>query len=941
MNCPRCGNTIKEGMKFCPSCGETMQPTIAQERDPRIVTLEKSLGSKYKIIRKIGQGGFAEVFLGEHTQLGRNVAIKILHGSFAADEGMIERFRREAKSAAKLSHPNIIDIYDVGEGNDVYYFVMKYVEGETLGRKMNRDGKVSPGESIQIIRQVADALQYAHDQGVIHRDIKPGNVMLDLFGKPVLMDFGIARLQYEGNLTKTGTLMGTPHYLPPEQPLGKPVDGRSDIYSLGIMFYEMLAGKPPFHDENSVTLIFKHINEPPPQLQELVPELDADLCNVVHTMIEKLPEARYQTAGEVVLALETLAPAYPTTPSYVARKSTPSSASGARNTERLLMLAQENFSQEKFDKAIDIYATIFKRAPENADFRIAVDKVVANLEERIQKQIDQREFADARAWLVKLQKIPITPEKAKLIRDKIDRAEQMFRKDAEFQNHFEAAKIALEHKNAPDAISNLTKALTIDPDNTAAQKLLKEARAAYEENREKAEFQNAMSEAEYYFSKQSYDQALTAVKRALDIRNDPSAEQLRQKIDAASKEKAYKQAEQGKIFNEVDQLCEKLDFVAAQNLLESARSNFPDFVQTKSAVVERNRSLYDKFIQGKNAFERNKWEEGLKNLDEFLQVQLPYDFQAFYGLRKDAESMQKVAREKFNVTDIEQKLRKADVFLRMGQLEQARDLCKAVLERNPKNADALAKLKEIEAKAAAPEKMAAPAPEIPQELVQEIVESRTVQVPVPKPAPPVPPPVMEAKPQAAAQTTPEPVPPPAPITYAKAAPASPPPLPPRVESAPQYEPEPFTAEPPAGGKPFPLIPVIGGAAVLLIALIAFLFWPSSTPTTTPRPPQQTDNPQNKNPVKIIPTPALVSVSIDAQPWAEIEITGKDGKQKYSDSTPCYLTLPEGSYTVVFTPKSPGLQQFTKNISVTSSQKEFSFAFPALNADQIADTLLKE
>src|SRR5262249_16947781 len=160
MNCPRCGNSIKEGMKFCPSCGETMQPTIAQERDPRLVVLEKALGSKYKIIRKIGQGGFAEVFLGEHMQLGRKVAIKILHGSFAADEGMIERFRREAKSAAKLSHPNIIDIYDVGEGNDVYYFVMKYVEGETLGRKMNRDGKVSPGEAIQIIRQVADALQY-------------------------------------------------------------------------------------------------------------------------------------------------------------------------------------------------------------------------------------------------------------------------------------------------------------------------------------------------------------------------------------------------------------------------------------------------------------------------------------------------------------------------------------------------------------------------------------------------------------------------------------------------------------------------------------------------------------------------------------------------------------------------------------------------------------
>src|SRR5262249_51417380 len=167
-------------------------------------------------------------------------------------------------------------------------------------------------------------------------------------------------------------------------------------------------------------------------------------------------------------------------------------------------------------------------------------------------------------------------------------------------------------------------------------------------NREKAEFQNAMSEAEYYFSKQSYDQALTAVKRALDIRNDPAAEQLRQKIDAASKEKAYKQAEQGRIVTEVDQLCEKLDFTGAQSLLESARSSFPDFVQTKASVVERNRLLYDKFIQGKNAFEKNRWEDGLKNLDEFLKTSLPYDFQAFYALRKEAEKMQKVAQEKFS-----------------------------------------------------------------------------------------------------------------------------------------------------------------------------------------------------------------------------------------------------------------------------------------------------
>src|SRR5262249_27184526 len=149
------------------------------------------------------------------------------------------------------------------------------------------------------------------------------NIMLDEFNKPILMDFGVARIQYEGNLTKTGTLMGTPHYLAPEQPLGKPVDGRSDIYSLGIMLYEMLTGSPPFQDENSVTLIFKHINDHPQPLQKVAPDLAPELCKIVHKMIQKLPENRYQTAGEVADALEGLTSIYPAPTKLTARRSTP------------------------------------------------------------------------------------------------------------------------------------------------------------------------------------------------------------------------------------------------------------------------------------------------------------------------------------------------------------------------------------------------------------------------------------------------------------------------------------------------------------------------------------------------------------------------------------------------------------------------------------------
>src|SRR5688572_30436509 len=311
--------------------------------------LEAALKGKYKIIGRIGAGGFGEVYLGEHTQLNRKVAIKILIQSISSQEDLVKRFQREARSAAALTHPNIIDIYDVGEGDGIYYFVMKYIEGETLSQVMQRNPRMDPAEAIHITQQIADALDYAHENNVVHRDIKPANVMLDPYGKPLLMDFGVARVQYEGNLTKTGTLLGTPHYLAPEQPLGKPIDGRSDIYSLGIMFYEMLAGRPPFHDENSITLIFKHINEPPQPLNAQAPELDPELCFIVHKMIEKSVENRYQSAAEVVEALQKLKDIYPA-PTAAARRTSPT---GAVNTEKLLLLAQDHIEQNKLSKAME------------------------------------------------------------------------------------------------------------------------------------------------------------------------------------------------------------------------------------------------------------------------------------------------------------------------------------------------------------------------------------------------------------------------------------------------------------------------------------------------------------------------------------------------------------------------------------------------------------
>jgi serine/threonine protein kinase len=932
MHCSKCGSALKENVKFCPNCGAAVsEGSATRERDQRLFAFEKSVGQKYKILKKLGAGGFAEVYLGEHTQLGRKVAIKILHQIFSIEEAMVERFRRESKAAAKLSHPNIIDIYDVGEAEGIYYFVMKYVEGETLGKKMGRERRISPQEAVHIIRQLADALAYAHANDVIHRDLKPANVMLDAFGKPVLMDFGIARVQFEGNLTKTGTLMGTPHYLPPEQPLGKPVDGRSDIYSLGILFYEMLAGRPPFHDENSVTLIFKHINEPPPPLIGLVPELAPELCDVVHRMIEKVPEDRYQSGSEVVEALEHLSALYP--PPSTGKKSTPGTP---RNTEQLLLLAKENLKLQKIDRAIEIYTTIVKRDPKNEFAKTAIEEVEDLLAERLSEHLSKKEFGEAKIVLSQMQKLPIDQKRVSEWKVRVEAEEQKHWKDSEFQLHFEAARTALEHDNATGAIERLTKALTVDPTNPEARHLLTQARAAYEQNRQKAEFENAFSEAEYYFQNHSYEQALLAIKKALDLDQDTRALEMQDKINAALKEKAYKKLEQERLFAQVDELCEKLHFAKALNLLQQTREKYPVLADSKIPVVERNRTLYDKFVNGRNFFDKKQWQQAGESFTDFLQTSPPYDFQAFYELRKEAENLQKVAlressgqgqasEDERTTAEVEQQLRKADVLVRMGQLQEARDECLRILQKHRDHPLALAKLSEIEDRITPQTKLHPKSMEVP-ELPAD-ASGKTVFVPSrTKPT------AAQGGAEAAAvaeEVAQEIPPPPAPVS--RTVPVSQQPKPAARPAGRQA----FTEA--AERRSLPLGLVLGGLGVLVIAgLLGLLIWMPKTPVSTeePRPAESPGRPV------VTPPPAAtpLAVSIDAQPWANIQITGGDLNAKISDTTPAVVQLPPGRYTVVF--ENPRLPTFTQVIDVRSGNTSFSYPFKQMDPQRLVDQLMQ-
>jgi eukaryotic-like serine/threonine-protein kinase len=251
---------------------------------------------RYRILRKLGSGGMANVYLAEDEDLGRRVAIKILNDRYANDELFIERFRREAKSAAALSHPNIVSIYDRGEAEGTYYIAMEVIEGRSLKELILTRGPLPIGQAIAFTFEILDALRFAHRHGIIHRDVKPHNILIG--GERLkVTDFGIARAG-ASQMTEAGSIMGTAQYLSPEQARGAPVTASSDLYSVGIVLYEMLTGKVPFSGDSAIEIAMKHLNELPKPPSKIRPEISEDLDHVVLRALAKAPEDRYQTAEE-------------------------------------------------------------------------------------------------------------------------------------------------------------------------------------------------------------------------------------------------------------------------------------------------------------------------------------------------------------------------------------------------------------------------------------------------------------------------------------------------------------------------------------------------------------------------------------------------------------------------------------------------------------------
>ncbi|MGH2724009.1 MAG: Stk1 family PASTA domain-containing Ser/Thr kinase [Actinomycetota bacterium] len=270
------------------------------------------LGERYEIAGLLGQGGMAKVFKGTDKVLGRTVAVKVLSPQFADDNNFVARFRREAQAAAALNHPNIVGVFDTGSHEDIHYIVMEYVEGKTLRDVLRTEGPLLPERAIEIADSVALALGPAHRAGMVHRDIKPGNIMITADGQVKVMDFGIARTTTGDTLTQTAAVLGTASYLSPEQAQGEPVDPRSDIYSLGCVLYEMLTGRPPFSGDSPVAIAYKHVRDDPVPPSQLNPDIPHALETVVMKCLAKNAANRYQSAEELREDLERVQQGLPT-----------------------------------------------------------------------------------------------------------------------------------------------------------------------------------------------------------------------------------------------------------------------------------------------------------------------------------------------------------------------------------------------------------------------------------------------------------------------------------------------------------------------------------------------------------------------------------------------------------------------------------------------------
>jgi serine/threonine protein kinase len=313
MFCAQCGSAVAESSRFCATCGARMtDPATLDGTGPPepgealLASVRRALAADYDVEREVGRGGMAVVFKGREKELERTVALKVLPPDLAPVSSIADRFKREARLAASLDHPNIIPVYRVGYTGGVLYMAMKYIDGRALDGLVASQGPLPLPVVLTVLRATARAMAYAHEHGIVHRDIKGANILIDRNGRVIVSDFGIARAMESAALTATGLMIGTPHYMSPEQCAGRPAGAQADQYSLGIVAYQLLTGAVPFDGESVPEILQQHCFTPAPDPSVARPDSPAVLTAIVHRLLSKDPEQRFASTADLVNALDNI-----------------------------------------------------------------------------------------------------------------------------------------------------------------------------------------------------------------------------------------------------------------------------------------------------------------------------------------------------------------------------------------------------------------------------------------------------------------------------------------------------------------------------------------------------------------------------------------------------------------------------------------------------------
>ncbi len=654
MKCQKCQYENPSGSGFCSNCGAPLIPSTSAPysktetvQTPREeLTIGSIFAERYQIIEEVGRGGMGNVYKALDKELGEKVALKLLKPEIAADDRIIERFRNELKFARKITHKYVCRMFDLSKFEKIPYITMEYVSGEDLKTTLRRVGPLSTGKAVYIAKQVCDGLAEAHKLGVVHRDLKPQNIMIDKQGHAHIMDFGIARSMKTKGVTTSGMMIGTPDYMSPEQVEGKPVDVRADIYAMGVILYEMSTGTTPFHGETALSVAIKHTREKPRNPREINDQIPVQLSSIILKCMEKNREKRYQDVPELLAELDKIEKGFPTTDRVLPDKpSTSKELRSAFNLKKLLLPALAVVSLTIIVLALWQFTPlpeVFKKSPASS----------------AASSIDDTMNSANQFWKEK----------------KYSKAYDEFKKILEVEpDHFEAQfglANSLKAQDKPDeAIPEYEKAIALNKEDPGAYGQL----------------------GLIYEQKQELAKAVDHYKKYLE--NAPQGQEFEIVSDKVKDLEARIRAAAPKKEEITKTIVAKKQEPKPEP--EKKAPPKPEKVKTEPSKPEKKTvDVSGKLDQGIQAFNQGNFDECIKQMEAVLKLD-PRNTSAQYFLSE----AKKKKNEKIKEQEINDKLRVAQDAFRTANYRECIKQAEEVLELAPENVSALNLLNEAKKKA--------------------------------------------------------------------------------------------------------------------------------------------------------------------------------------------------------------------------------------------------